>query len=50
MKNKKDWWDTISKEQQQAIDKALLEVKAGKVTTHEKVIEKYRNVEKNKKA
>lgn len=38
----KDWWDEISAEQQQAIDKSLAEVKAGKVTPHEEVMKKYK--------
>lgn len=37
-----DWWDEISQEQQQAIDKALAEMKAGKLTPHEDVMKKYR--------
>jgi TRAP-type C4-dicarboxylate transport system substrate-binding protein len=31
-----DWWDEISKEQQQAIDKALLEMKSGKIMLSKK--------------
>lgn len=38
----KDWWDEISTEQQQAIDKSLTEVKAGKITPHEEVMKKYK--------
>ena len=30
-----DWWDEIDLEQQQAIDKALAEVSAGKLTPHD---------------
>jgi predicted transcriptional regulator len=37
-----DWWDEISTEQQQAIDKALVEVKEGKLTPHEEVMKKYK--------
>jgi ABC-type cobalamin/Fe3+-siderophores transport system ATPase subunit len=33
-----DWWDEIGREQQEAIDKALSEMKAGKLTPHDKVI------------
>lgn len=40
--DQKDWWDEISKEQQHAIDKALAEVKAGKVIPHDEVMKKYR--------
>jgi predicted transcriptional regulator len=38
----KDWWDKISQAQQEAIDKSLEEMKAGKVTPHDKVIQKYK--------
>jgi predicted transcriptional regulator len=41
MKAKKDWWDEIGEELKVAIDKALAEVKAGKVTPHEEVMKKY---------
>jgi predicted transcriptional regulator len=34
----KDWWDEVSEEQQQAIDKALEEMKAGKLTPHAEVV------------
>jgi predicted transcriptional regulator len=37
----KDWWDEIGKEQQKAIDEALAEMKAGKLTPHEEVMKKY---------
>jgi predicted transcriptional regulator len=37
-----DWWDEISEEQQQAIDKALAEMKAGKLTPHDEVMKKYK--------
>jgi predicted transcriptional regulator len=37
----KDWWDEISEEQQKAIDEALVEMKAGKLTPHEEVMKKY---------
>ena len=36
-----DWWSEISEEQQQAIDEALGEMKAGKLTPHEEVMKKY---------
>lgn len=42
MEEQKDWWDEISKEQQMAIDKALAEMKAGKLTPHDEVMKKYR--------
>lgn len=37
-----DWWDEISEEQQQTIDKSLAEMKAGKLTSHDEVMKKYR--------
>lgn len=37
----KDWWDEISIEQQEAIDKALNEMKAGKLTTNDEVMKTY---------
>ena len=37
----KDWWDEISTEQQEAIDRALDEVKAGKLTPQEEVMKTY---------
>jgi predicted transcriptional regulator len=42
VEQQKDWWDDISEEQQQAIDKSLEEMKAGKVTPHNKVMQKYK--------
>jgi predicted transcriptional regulator len=32
---KKDWWDEMGAAQQSAVDKALAEMKAGKLTPHE---------------
>jgi predicted transcriptional regulator len=37
-----DWWDEISEEQQQAIDKSLAEMKEGKLTPHNEVMKKYK--------
>ena len=37
-----DWWDEIGEEQQQAIDKSLEEMKAGKLTPHDEVMKKYK--------
>ncbi len=37
-----DWWDEISKEQQNAIDKALAEMKAGNLSPHDEVMKKYK--------
>ena len=42
MEEQKDWWEEISEEQQKSIDKALLEMKAGKLTPHEEVMKKYK--------
>lgn len=38
-----DWWDKISEEQQQAIDKSLAEMKAGKLTSNDEVMKKYKD-------
>jgi len=37
-----DWWDEISKEQQEAIDKSLAEMRAGKLTPQDEVLLKYK--------
>lgn len=42
MEEKKDWWDEIGEEQQQAIDKSLAEMQPGKLTPHEVVMKKYK--------
>lgn len=42
MEEQKDWWDEISQEQQQAIDKALVEMQTGKLTAHDEVMKKYK--------
>jgi predicted transcriptional regulator len=39
---RQDWWDDISKEQQQAIDKSLAEMKAGKVVPQDEALKKYK--------
>lgn len=39
---REDWWDEISQEQQQSIDKALEEIKVGKLTPNEEVMKKYK--------
>jgi predicted transcriptional regulator len=41
---KKDWWNEMGAEQQIAVDKALAEMKAGKLTPHEDVMKKYWSV------
>jgi hypothetical protein len=38
----KDWWDEISKEQKEAIDQSLVEMKAGKLTPQDEVLKKYK--------
>jgi predicted transcriptional regulator len=42
----KDWWDEISEEQQQAIDKSLAEMKVGDLTPHDEVMKKYKKWQK----
>jgi predicted transcriptional regulator len=42
MEDQKDWWDEIGEEQQKAIDKALAEMKDGKLTPHEEIMKKYK--------
>jgi len=37
-----DWWDEISKEQREAIDKSLAEMKAGKLTPQDEVLKKHK--------
>ncbi|WEK36269.1 MAG: hypothetical protein P0Y53_02045 [Candidatus Pseudobacter hemicellulosilyticus] len=37
-----DWWEEIGMEQQEAIDRSLAEMKAGKLTAHEDVMKKYK--------
>ena len=37
-----DWWEEIGKEQQDAIDKSLSEMKAGKLTSQDAVLKKYK--------
>lgn len=48
MEEQKDWWDEISGEQQKAIDKALTEMKTGKLTPHDEVMKKYKKPRKNR--
>ncbi len=42
MEDQQDWWDEICEEQQKAIDKALAEMKTGKLTPHDEVMKKYK--------
>lgn len=37
-----DWWEGIGKEQQEAIDHSLAEMKAGKLTHQDDVLKKYK--------
>ncbi len=37
-----DWWDELNNEQQEAIDKSLAEMKAGKLTPQAEVLKKYK--------
>jgi predicted transcriptional regulator len=40
--DQQDWWDEIGKEQQDAIDKSLAEMKAGKLIPQDAVSKKYK--------
>lgn len=42
MEDQKDWWNEINEEQQKAIDKSLGEMKAGKLTSNDEVMKKYK--------
>ncbi len=42
MEEKTDWWDEIGKEQQMVIDKSIAEMKAGKLTSNDEVMKKYK--------
>jgi hypothetical protein len=39
---RQDWWDELSKEQQDAIDKSLTEMKAGKLVSQDEALKKYK--------
>lgn len=39
-----DWWDEISKEQKNAIDFSLAEMKDGKLLTHDQVMKNYQRI------
>lgn len=43
MEDQQDWWNEIGEEQQKATDKALAEMKAGKLTPHDEVMKSIRN-------
>lgn len=37
-----DWWYAMGKEQQEALDRSIAEMNAGKVTAHKDVLKKYK--------
>lgn len=37
-----DWWDELSMEQQKAINASLNEMKQGKTTPHQKIMQQYK--------
>lgn len=37
-----DWWDAMGQEQQEALDRSIAEMNAGKVTAHTDVLKKYK--------
>jgi len=39
---RQDWWDEINKEQQQAIDQSLVEMKTGKLVRQDDALKKYK--------
>lgn len=39
---RQDWWDEITSEQKEAIDRSLEEMKEGKLTPHDKVMGEYK--------
>ena len=41
-REKKDWWDVISKEQKQATDESIQQMNSGKVIAHADVMKKYK--------
>ena len=41
-KEKDDWWDEISKEQQLATDESIVQMNSGKVIAHDEVMKKYK--------
>ncbi len=41
-REKKDWWDVISKEQQQATDESIRQMNSGKVIAHSDVMKRYK--------
>ncbi|MGI8583359.1 MAG: hypothetical protein ACR2KX_14255 [Chitinophagaceae bacterium] len=41
-REKQDWWDAISKEQQQATDESIAQMNSGKIIAHDDVMKKYK--------
>ena len=37
----KDWWDELSESQKQGIERGLIDIDEGKVTSHDQVKKKY---------
>ena len=37
-----DWWDAMGQEQQEALDRFIAEMNAGKVTAHKDVLKKFK--------
>jgi len=38
----KDWWDDLSDDAKQSIERGLQDIENGKITPHEKVMKKYK--------
>jgi len=43
LNTKTDWWSTISKDEQNAIDDGFNDIKAGKVLSHQQVMQEFSN-------
>jgi hypothetical protein len=37
----RDWWDTLSKEQKQGVERGVKDLEDGRITTHEEVKKRY---------
>lgn len=37
----KDWWDTISQEERDGIDRGILDIEKGRVVSHQEIQKKY---------
>ena len=42
VQKERDWWDEIEDNAKESIDRALTEMKAGKLTPHNEVMKKYK--------